>query len=257
MNALVLPRPARMPQLWRETRAELLKLFRTPSFIIPTIALPALFYSLFALGMQGSSGGRGPTYMLSTYIVFGSMAPGLFGIGATLAAERASGWFDMQRASPLPLWVFLCSKALVAVTLALFSMFLVMGIAGFAGGVRLHALSWILLAGVTFLSAVPFALLGMAIGLYARQGGAAALANLLFLPVAFFSGLWFPLQALLPGLQHVGWVLPAYHLAQVALILTGQVVPTLLWVHLGISLLWIAAFAALAWFALRRSERRA
>jgi ABC-2 type transport system permease protein len=249
------PRANAMQQLVRETRADLLKLFRTPSFIIPTVMMPVAFYTLFGLGMKSMAGGHGAIYLLATYVIFGSMAPGLFGIGTALAMERASGWFDMQRASPQPIGIFLVAKVLVAVALALLSMTLVMATARLAGGVHLPLASWGLLVLVTVLSAIPFALLGLAIGLWARQGGAAALANLLFLPVAFFSGLWFPLEALLPGLQNFGWVLPAYHLAQLSLMVTGLVVTDLLWVHLAVVLAWILGFAWLARTAYQKCVR--
>lgn len=256
MNAsIAMPRANRIGQIARETGADLIKLFRTPSFIIPTVMMPVAFYSLFGLGMQTMADGRGTVYLLATYVVFGSMAPGLFGIGTTLAMERASGWFDMQRASPQPISIFILARVLVAVALALLSMVLVMAMARFVGHVSLPIASWGLLALVTVVSAIPFAFLGLALGLATRQGGAAALANLLFLPVAFFSGLWFPLQALLPGLQNVGWVLPAYHLAQLSLIVTGQVVPDMLWVHIGIVLAWILGFAWLAHMAYRKCAR--
>lgn len=252
---MAVPRANAIQQVLRETRADLLKLLRTPSFIIPTLMMPVAFYSLFALGMQTMAKGQGAVYLLATYVVFGSMAPGLFGIGTALAMERASGWFDMQRASPQPIYIFLLAKVFVALVLALVSMALVMATACLAGNVQLPAASWGLLVLVTMASAIPFALLGMAIGLWARQGGAAALANLLFLPVAFFSGLWFPLEALLPGLQNVGWVLPAYHMSQLSLMVTGLVMADLIWVHLAVMLAWILGFTWLARVAYRKCAR--
>jgi ABC-2 type transport system permease protein len=41
--------------------------------------------------------------------------------------------------------------------------------------------------------------------------------NLIYLPLSFASGLWFPIEALPKFLQHVATYLPPYHLAQMAL----------------------------------------
>ena len=87
-------------QILQVVRAEVTKAFRAPSFSIPTILLPVGFYVLFGLVMSGAARGTGPSYLLATYVVFAAMAPGLFGIGVTLAQERTSGWVDLLTASP-------------------------------------------------------------------------------------------------------------------------------------------------------------
>lgn len=240
---------------WRDVYTELLRLMRTPSFSLPTLLLPVAFYALFALGMQAIGGGRSAVYLLSTYVIFGSMAPGLFGIGVQVATDRAQGWYDLQRATPITALRLLAAKLASCIVLALGSMVLVVAVGWLAGGVELAPGRWATLTLLTIWAAVPFGLLGIAIGVLARPGSAAALANLLFLPVAFLGGLWFPLQALLPGLQYAGWALPTYHLGQLALIATNQVVPTQLWIHLGAGIAWTIVSAALAAWAYSKSLR--
>lgn len=247
----------RMPAMlaWRDVYTELLRLMRTPSFSVPTLLLPVSFYALFALGMQPMGSGRSAIYLLSTYVIFGSMAPGLFGIGVQVATDRAQHWYDLQRATPVTAIRLLGAKLASCIVLALASMVLVMAVAGLVGGVKLAVGVWATLTLLAIWAAVPFGLLGIAIGVLARPGSAAALANLLFLPVAFLGGLWFPLQALLTGLQYAGWALPTYHLGQLALIATNQVMPTQLWTHIGASAAWTVVSACLAAWAYGKSLR--
>lgn len=102
--------------------------------------------------------------------------------------------------------------------------------------------------------ALPFGALGLALGYSAGPNSAPALANLVYLPMAICSGLWFPVQVLPTFLQKIAPFLPAYHLAQLGLRILGmgQGVPV------ARSVSYLAAFtvAALgfAWAGYRRDE---
>ena len=58
--------------------------------------------------------------------------------------------------------------------------------------------------------------LGLWLGTLVGGRGAPALINLVYLPMAFLSGLWVPLTMLPAMLQTLAPAWPAYHLAQVA-----------------------------------------
>jgi len=239
----------------RELHMELRQMLRTPAFSWPTLLFPPAFYALFALGMRPMGAGRSAVYLLSTYVIFSSIAPGLFGMGMLLATERAHGWHDLQRAAPVPVPFVLAAKLATCTGFALGSMLLIMLIASIVGGVQLPIGTWATLAILGLVAALPFALVGTSIGLLARPTGAMAIINALFLPVAVLSGLWFPLSMLTPMLQSVGSVLPFYHLGQLALMATGQVEPGKMWMHVGASLGWLLAFLLLTVWAYRRSRR--
>jgi len=241
---------------WRlELRMEWLKLLRTPAFSWPTLLFPVVFYALFALGMQPMGSARSAVYLLSTYVIFSSIGPGLFGMGMLLATERAHGWHDLQRAAPVPVPFVLAAKLVTCTGFALGSMLLIMLVAYFAGGVELPVHVWGLLAIVSLVAALPFGLVGASIGLLMRPTGAMAVINALFLPSAVLSGLWFPLSMLAPVLQSIGSVLPFYHLGQLALMASGQVVADTLWMHVGASLAWLVAFTLLTVWVYRKSRR--
>ena len=83
-------------------------------------------------------------------------------------------------------------------------------------------LQWLELAGALIAGALPFCALGLALGYVITPNSAPAVINLVALPMAFFSGLWTPLQYLPDSLQRVAPLLPAYHVAQLGLAITGS-----------------------------------
>ena len=95
MNAIttapVLPMSARQQlRLYAlEAWYELLRMARTPAFVIPTLAFPVVFYLLFAVLIPGQwSGFQKATYLFATSGVFGVIGPARFGFGVGMAMER-------------------------------------------------------------------------------------------------------------------------------------------------------------------------
>ena len=91
MNAIAEPLPrVSLPYVYAlEAKHEFLRLLRSPSFAVPTLLFPAMFYFLFAvLFTSGRGDFHANVYLLATYGVFGVMAPGLFGFGVSVALDR-------------------------------------------------------------------------------------------------------------------------------------------------------------------------
>src|SRR5690606_24683825 len=65
--------------------------------------------------------------------------------------------------------------------------------------------------------ALPFGALGLAIGYMFGPNSAPVVLNLLYMPMAFASGLWMPITVLPPVVQQIAAYLPTYHYAQLAL----------------------------------------
>jgi ABC-2 type transport system permease protein len=117
----------------------------------------------------------------------------------------------------MPPLAYLVAKMAMAI---IFSAILVVAlfIVGTAfGGVHLSTIRFLGLAGTMIACTVPFCALGLVIGCYSAPNSAPAVVNILFLPLAFCSGLWLPIQILPKFLQHVAPFLPPYHLGQLAL----------------------------------------
>lgn len=203
-----------------EAKYEFLKTLRQPAYVVPTLSFPLIFYVMFGIvfgGKQAVGSVSLSTYLLATYSAFGVIGASLFGFAVSVATERGYGWLQVKRASPMPPLAYLVAKMAMAM---IFSAILVAALfaAGVAfGGVHLSLGRFLGLAGTMIAGTIPFCALGLAIGCYSTPNSAPAVVNILFLPLAFCSGLWLPIQLLPKFLQHLAPFLPPYHLGQLAL----------------------------------------
>ncbi len=161
-------------------------------------------------------------YLMASYSVFGVMAPALFGFGVGLALDRERGLLALKRAMPVPPLALLLARTALAMAFALAIGVLLQALAAVLGGVMLTPAQRIGLLLVDVLGTLPFCAIGLALGAYAGGSGAPALVNLIYLPMAFLSGLWIPLQLLPAWLTTLAPLWPSYHLGQMALRVVGQ-----------------------------------
>lgn len=205
-----------------EARYEFLRLLRSPSFSVPTLLFPALFYLLFGVLLGARGHGGASHYLLATYGVFGVMGVSLFGFGVSVALDRERGLLTWKRALPMPTGAYLLAKMAMAMIFAAIISLLLATIAFTAAGVHLAASQWALLWTINVLGVLPFAALGLWLGSLIGGQGAPAVVNLVYLPMAFLSGLWLPLSLLPDALARVAPIWPSYHLAQLALRVVGK-----------------------------------
>jgi ABC-2 type transport system permease protein len=248
-----------MPRvLAMETRAEFLKLLRLPAFVVPTLAMPVMFYVLFGLALGGGrtvASERVSTYMIATYGVFGVVGAALGGLGIGIAMERGQGWLLVKRASPMPPWAYFAAKVVMSMLFAACVAVLLFATALAAGHVRLPLGTWLALGGVLVVGAMPFCAMGCAVGATAGPNAAPAIMNLLYLPMSFASGLWIPYELLPRAVQSIAPALPPFHLARLALWVIGvdHSAPA---GHVAALLRFTAVFVAVAVAGFRRDEGR-
>lgn len=232
MAALVMELPAvttrRTPRstlaiFAKEAKYEFLKLLRTRTFSLSMIGFPVMFYMLFGLSNKGNTmdGMDVAKYMLAGYCCFGMIGASLFGIGVGLATERAQGWLELKRASPMPPMAYLLAKCLTAQAFGVIIVLILSGLGLAFGGVHLSAREVVLMLGVTLVGTIPFAALGLLMALVVPASAASGVVNLVYLPLSFMSGLWIPVEHLPHALQVVAPYLPAYHLSQLMLTVFG------------------------------------
>jgi ABC-2 type transport system permease protein len=180
-----------------------------------------MFYLLFGV-LLNRGNANAAHYLFATYSVFGVMAPSLFGFGVGVAIERERGWLSLKRVAPMPPGAYLLAKMAMAALFALIIYIVLAAMAATLGGVRLAGGQWLLLGIIATTGVLPFCALGLMIGGRANASGAPALVNLIYLPMAFLSGLWMPLNLLPDFIGRVAPLWPAYHLAQLALATIGR-----------------------------------
>jgi ABC-2 type transport system permease protein len=257
-SAAAATRERSLPRIYAlEAKYEFLKLLRMPAYAIPTIAFPLLFYVFFGITFGGASAAGSvsmATYLLATYAAFGVIGASLFGFGVGVAIERGQGWMLLKRATPMPPFAHFAAKICMALA---FSLIIVLGlfVLGVSfGGVSLATPSWFALATVLVTGALPFCAFGLALGFFCGPNSAPAVVNLLYLPMAFLSGLWIPVQVLPKLLQKLAPALPPYHLAQLALAQVDASSGTPAWA----SLLYLGVFTIVsllvAYLGFRRDE---
>jgi ABC-2 type transport system permease protein len=248
-----------MPRIYfNEARFELLKLSRNRSYLFSMIGFPVIFYLLFGVTNKGSvfQGHTIARYLLAGYSCFGAMGSSLFGIGAGLAFERGHGWLEMKRASPMPAAAYLLAKLCVSVLFAVGITILLMILGSAMAGVHITLIEALQLLSVIAAGVVPFASLGLVIGLLMPSNAAAGVINLIYLPLSFCGGLWIPIEALPHWLQGIAHGLPSFWFARLALGSLGYSDSSALlaWALLGF---YTVVFLLAAAFIFRRQEAQA
>ena len=236
----------------REARAQILTTLRTPQFLVPSVVLPVMFYAMF--GVVLAHGHREVSQaLLATYAIFAAVGPAMFGFGAGVAAEREAKLIELKRVSPMPQGAYVAARLAAAMTTTAIALALIFAVAVFAG-VTMAAWRWAAIYGLGVVSSVPFALVGLNLGLRLGSQGATAGANVLFLTFSMLGGLWIPLTQMPGWMTKLAWGLPSYHLGQLSLGIAGLQPATHALAHAGVVGAIALAAAAGAWIAWWREE---
>jgi ABC-2 type transport system permease protein len=235
-----------------DAKYESLRLLRTPAFSIPILAMPILFYTFFGVILNGG-GHRPPGFsdmMFVGWTVYGVMGPGLFGFGILVAVERNQGLLTFKRALPMPTGSYLAAKLMMAYVFAIVVMAMLVTAGLTVGHVTLDPARLLTVAAVMSLGVIPACAIGLFIGAFAPASSAGAFANIVYLGMAFLSGLFFPLSGFLHDIRAM-W--PTYHLVQLARAAAGMPTEGSIAAHAGV----LAAISAgLLLLASRRLARR-
>lgn len=202
-----------------EVADELRGIVREPTALFFSIVMPVGFFVLFVslFGDYGDQAVPNGTRMLATFGTFGVLSVTLMNPGIGVSQDRELGWLRAKQVSAVPIRLTLAAKVTAALPYAVGVLFAMGVAAALTGTLEASVTDLARLVAVLLVGSLPFALLGLAIGLQARANATAAILNAILLPSAVLSGLWMPLE-ILPGfIQDIAPFLPTYHLAQLAL----------------------------------------
>ncbi len=233
-----------------EVRSECLRYLRNPGFMLPLMLFPGVFYLMFGVLMNHGNGDAA-RYLLASYGTFGVMGPGLFGFGVSLAIERDGGLLTLKRALPMPPGAYLLGKMVMAMIAAGLVMSLLLALGLLLAHVTLDAGQALALLAMGMFGVLPFCALGMLVGTLIKGQGAPGMLNLVYLPMAFLSGLWFPLSMMPSWLGAIAPVWPSYHLNAIAQRIVGLSQASV-WPH---ALVLLGTGAVLFLIAARRLRR--
>lgn len=244
------------PMLLEQARSEFLKLWRIPMFSVPTLLFPILLFLLFGVPNSRETLPDGTplgSYIMASFGAYGLLGIAFFSFGIGVANERSQGWMKLVRATPLPAWVYFAGKIVMALAFATLLLLLLFVVAALVGGVRMALATWVSLGMTLVIGMLPLATAGFALGYWAPPTSAAAIANLIYLPIAYASGFLIPLHILPPFVQALAPYLPPYHYGQLAWravgVDDGQLLLHIIWL-IGTMLL----FGGLAIWGYRRDN---
>jgi ABC-2 type transport system permease protein len=168
------------------TRAQLRQLARFPTFLVPTLVLPAGFFVLFGLPQQHTD----PALLMASFSAYAVLSIAFFQFGVGIAADREDPWEAYLRTLPVSIAQRFAGRLGSALVFAAAATAPVIAIAVAARPVSLTPLEWGRFLVVLAVGAVPLGLLGIALGYWVPAKGALAVANLLYLGFAYAGGLW-------------------------------------------------------------------
>ena len=200
---------------------EALRCLRSRQYLFLAIALPAgLYVATLAAGTGGpggtpADGATRSAASLAAFATLGALGAGLVAGGSRLAAERDGGWLRTLSLAALPRFHMLAGRVLAGIIAAVLSIAVVVGAgavgmgltvpgAGFAPG------RWLALAVSLWAGAVPFALLGVVVGLTLGRRVAVVAVLILYVGLAVGGGLLEPGGSLPADLATMERVLPSF-----------------------------------------------
>lgn len=206
-----------VPMIAAQTRAQLLGYLRVPAFSVTSLALPLMFFTFFGLPNAGKHFADGASvgfYLCASFGAYAVSSMMVFTFGIGVAQQRGIKADLLQRATPLPAAVVVVANIFSALVYALAALLLLFLFAAVAGGVSAPLGSWATLVVRLLLGSIPLIGMGMALGYASGPNSAPAVVNLIYLPLAFASGIFIPIEQLPDFIQKAATWLPLYHYGQ-------------------------------------------
>ena len=235
-------------------RLEILRVLRLPQMLAIMVGLPTALFVVFAAMFDGSADGISATaYTMQSMAAYGSLGTAMFSAGA-IALERRIGWNRQLRLTPLRPPAYVLVKGMAAWLVALLGLAPVY-ISGAVAGVTLPAARWAALIVTTWVTLLPFVLLGIALGFLGTSESVQALTTVLVLTFALLGGMWFPVEVMPGIMQDIARAMPSYWLNAFGRAVMGA--PSFTWAGVAVLGGWAVAIAAVAVVRYRADAKRA
>ncbi|KAB2339983.1 ABC transporter permease [Actinomadura rudentiformis] len=232
---------------------QFLETARIPIAVIGNVFFPVAVMVFFVVPFTRDDPAEA-TQAAASVVTFALMMSFLFQYGVGVAEDRAQPWDAYTRTLPAGPWPRFAGRILCGFAFMAMSLLSVVIVAAVATPATLSPGELAATLGALVVAAVPFVLLGLAIG-YSLPGKAAlALTQIVFFPLAFGGGLLGPPGEAPEFVETVAPYLPTRGAVELVWAAVGdyRINPTAM-VMLGV---WIAATGALAVWAYRRDEGR-
>jgi len=210
-------------------------LMRLPAYWVPTLLFPAMLYIMFGSGTEPPRA----DYQMASFVIYGMVGVAFFQFGVSIAQDRESRWERYRRTLPGSLGPRIAAQLFSAIIFSLATGILVIAVSFVLSSPSIDLVTVLTLLAATLVISLPFTLLGIALGYWSSAKSAVAIANLLYLPLAFLGGLWMPPNRLPETIAELSWYTPTRHAAEIVWSIVGSTpFPTQ-------SAIWLLAFTVL------------
>jgi ABC-2 type transport system permease protein len=234
-------------------RYQLLETIRIPIAVVGTTFFPAASMLFFVVPFAGDDP-VASTYATASMVTFAVMTSNLFQYGVGVAEDRAQPWDPYTRTLPAGAVPRFAGRILTSLAMMALSLIPVLVIAALLTEATISPGGLLAGLGAVVLAALPFTLMGLAIGYALPSKAALAVAQIVFFPLAFGGGL-LSAPGNAPGfIETIAPYLPTRGAVELMWAAVGDFrVNSVSVISLGG---WIVAMAALAVWAYRRDEGR-
>jgi len=167
-------------------RAQTLALLRYPSFSVPTLAFPAIFFAFFGLPRADHRA----NLLLASFCAYAVLSVAFFQFGVGIAQDRTRPWELYVRTLPVGFGTRLAARSVSAGVFTAASLAVVLAVALPTTSVSLGAVACVRLGAALAAGGVTFVVFGIALGYWVPPRGALPVANILYLTLAYAGGLW-------------------------------------------------------------------
>jgi len=229
------------------------QLVRQPGFWVPAVLFPAMLFSFF--GVSLATDVTRATFAMASFAIYAVAGVAFYQFGAGIAQERETPFDAWTRLLPGGGVPSVAARMATAGVFALVAVLLVIAAAYLLSAPDADAARLLALLGVCAFAALPASLMGITLGYLASGRAAVALANLIYLPLAYLGGLWVPPRSLPATIDAISQFTPTRHMGELAWhAIAGQDLP-------ANSLYAVAGFTALFalttfWAMARDTARR-
>jgi ABC-2 type transport system permease protein len=196
-----------------QLRAELLRIFRNPYYVLWSLMMPIGFYFIFTrvVDTGDSPGGQWDALYLMSMTSFSVLGSAIMTFGVRLVQERTRGWAVYMRTTPLPSGMFFAGKMFGQTVMHLLSILVIFTAGYLINGISLSVGQWVSCALWILLGSFPFLAMGALVGSMKRVDTASGVSNACYMAMAVMGGLWTPLDAMPDLMQRIGRWLPSYN----------------------------------------------
>lgn len=244
---------------WRltllHTKFQILETVRIPAAMIGNLVFPALALLFFVVPQREiADNPMAATAAVAQLSMFAIMSTALFTHGVGVAEDRALPFDTFVRALPAGAFPRLVGRILTGLCLSALALIPLLAVGWIFTSASLPLGRLAASIGVVLLVAIPFTLLGLALGYWLSSKAAIAVVQVVLFPLAFAGGLFMPPEAFPSWMNSISLGLPsrAGRDMLVAVTTGAPLAPS----TIPVLAAWTIAFAIMAVTAYRGDEGR-